>query len=192
MRTSCSRSSPAPNGLWHDPLLRASHANAPSRSDRAGASGEPDQRLAGAPLGGRLRRARRARRSDVELAVSEAVTNCIIHAFPERADGKITLRAEIRGSRLAITVSDDGTGMRPNLASRGLGIGIPLSTVLLYTDGLIERREHDIDVAIERLKQAFASGPEEPAEIVESLPAQFGAEREQDDIALLAARIGVS
>ncbi|MGZ5357169.1 MAG: ATP-binding protein [Solirubrobacterales bacterium] len=135
---------------------------------------------------------RRARRSDVELAVSEAVTNCIIHASPERAGGKITLRAEIRGSRLAITVSDDGTGMRPNLASRGLGIGIPLSTVLLYTDGLIERREHDIDVAIERLKQAFASGPEEPAEIVESLPAQFGAEREQDDIALLAARIGVS
>jgi anti-sigma regulatory factor (Ser/Thr protein kinase) len=68
----------------------------------------------------------RARRSDVELAVSEAVSNCIIHAFPERADGKMTLRAEITGSRLAITVSDDGTGMRPNLASRGLGIGIPL------------------------------------------------------------------
>jgi anti-sigma regulatory factor (Ser/Thr protein kinase) len=68
----------------------------------------------------------RARRSDVELAVSEAVTNCIVHAFPARADGKITLRAEITGSRLAITVSDDGTGMRPNLASRGLGIGIPL------------------------------------------------------------------
>ena len=67
-----------------------------------------------------------AKRDDVELAVSEAVTNCIVHAFPERADGKITLRAEVRGSRLAITVSDDGTGMRPNLTSRGLGIGIPL------------------------------------------------------------------
>jgi stage II sporulation protein AB (anti-sigma F factor) len=67
-----------------------------------------------------------ARSDDVELAVSEAVTNCIVHAFPERADGKIRLCAEVRGSRLAITVSDDGTGMRPNLSSRGLGIGIPL------------------------------------------------------------------
>jgi PAS domain S-box-containing protein len=66
----------------------------------------------------------------------------------------------------------------------------PGSTILLYTDGLIERREYDIHVAIERLKSAFASGPAEPAEIVESLPAQFGAERVQDDIALLAARIG--
>lgn len=67
-----------------------------------------------------------AKRSDVELAVSEAVTNCVVHAFPEAADGKIRLRAEISGSRVAITVSDDGTGMRPNLSSRGLGIGIPL------------------------------------------------------------------
>jgi serine phosphatase RsbU (regulator of sigma subunit) len=64
------------------------------------------------------------------------------------------------------------------------------STVLLYTDGLIERREYDIDVAIERLKDAFATGPQDPAEIVERLPAQLGAERVQDDIALLAARVG--
>jgi serine/threonine-protein kinase RsbW len=67
-----------------------------------------------------------AAREDVELAVSEAVTNSVVHAFPGAASGTIKVRAEIQGSRLAVTVSDDGTGMRPNLASRGLGIGIPL------------------------------------------------------------------
>jgi serine/threonine-protein kinase RsbW len=71
-------------------------------------------------------RAGARRTTDVELAVSEAVTNCVVHAFPEGAGGRIRLQAEVQGSRLAITVSDDGTGMRPNLNSRGLGIGIPL------------------------------------------------------------------
>jgi serine phosphatase RsbU (regulator of sigma subunit) len=82
-------------------------------------------------------------------------------------------------------------GWREDLAIASNFANLPRgSTVLLYTDGLIERREYDIDVAIERLKEAFASGPEDPAAIVESLPAQLGAERVQDDIAVLAARVG--
>jgi hypothetical protein len=66
----------------------------------------------------------------------------------------------------------------------------PGSTVLLYTDGLIERREYDIDVAIQRLKDAFAAAPDDPQQIVDSLPVKLGAESVPDDIALLAARIG--
>jgi serine phosphatase RsbU (regulator of sigma subunit) len=63
------------------------------------------------------------------------------------------------------------------------------STVLLYTDGLIERREYDIEVAIQRLKDELAAAPDDPEEIVGSLPGKLGAESVPDDIALLAARI---
>jgi serine phosphatase RsbU (regulator of sigma subunit) len=62
------------------------------------------------------------------------------------------------------------------------------STILLYTDGLIERRRLDLQVGIERLKEAFAAAGAPPESIVEEIPRAMGAERVPDDIALLAAR----
>ena len=67
-----------------------------------------------------------AERFDVELAVSEAVSNAVVHAYPEGGAGTIRVRARAVGDSLEITVSDDGTGLRPNLNSPGLGLGIPL------------------------------------------------------------------
>jgi serine/threonine-protein kinase RsbW/stage II sporulation protein AB (anti-sigma F factor) len=67
---------------------------------------------------------------DVKLAVSEAVGNSVVHAFRDRDPGTITLRARADRGQLIITVADDGTGMRPNLQSRGLGLGISLITKL--------------------------------------------------------------
>jgi anti-sigma regulatory factor (Ser/Thr protein kinase) len=68
-----------------------------------------------------------AAREDVELAVSEAVTNSVVHAYPESAmSGRITLRAEVTGSNLLVKVTDDGVGMRPNPDGTGLGFGLPL------------------------------------------------------------------
>ena len=68
--------------------------------------------------------------ADVKLAVSEAVGNAVVHAFRDREPGTITLTARTGRGRLIITVTDDGTGMRPNLQSRGLGLGISLITKL--------------------------------------------------------------
>jgi anti-sigma regulatory factor (Ser/Thr protein kinase) len=65
---------------------------------------------------------------DVKLAVSEAVTNAVTHAFRGRNPGTITLSASHQGGRLQITVADDGIGMTPNLESTGLGFGVPLIT----------------------------------------------------------------
>lgn len=67
-----------------------------------------------------------AERFDVELAVSEAVSNAVIHAYPDGDPGTIRVRAEAVGKALEITVSDDGSGLRPNVNSPGLGVGIPL------------------------------------------------------------------
>ena len=48
---------------------------------------------------------------DIKTAVSEAVTNCIVHAYPDSI-GKITMRLRIlEGEKLEITVQDNGIGI---------------------------------------------------------------------------------
>ena len=48
---------------------------------------------------------------DIKTAVSEAVTNCIVHAYPESL-GKITMRLRVMtGGRLEIVVKDTGRGI---------------------------------------------------------------------------------
>ena len=48
--------------------------------------------------------------SDVKTAVSEAVTNCIVHGYPNGV-GEITLEGEIKGEILHINVFDEGIGI---------------------------------------------------------------------------------
>ncbi len=48
--------------------------------------------------------------SDVKTAVSEAVTNAIVHGYPDSV-GEVTLSAEISGNTVHITVSDCGVGI---------------------------------------------------------------------------------
>jgi serine/threonine-protein kinase RsbW/stage II sporulation protein AB (anti-sigma F factor) len=62
----------------------------------------------------------------VALAVSEAVGNAVVHAYPEGNPGTITVRALTESGFLVVSVADDGTGMRPNPQSTGLGLGLPL------------------------------------------------------------------
>ncbi len=48
---------------------------------------------------------------DIKTAVSEAVTNCIVHAYPETI-GKITMRLKILdGEKLEICIRDWGRGI---------------------------------------------------------------------------------
>ena len=49
--------------------------------------------------------------SDIKTAVSEAVTNCIVHAYPD-AVGPVELSAEVKGgNQLVVAVSDKGVGI---------------------------------------------------------------------------------
>ena len=66
--------------------------------------------------------------NDVKLAVSEAVSNSVTHAFRGRDAGTISVRARVERDRLIVVVADDGTGMRPNVDSPGLGFGRSLIT----------------------------------------------------------------
>ena len=48
---------------------------------------------------------------DIKTAVSEAVTNCVVHAYPKQS-GIITLRCEIEGDSVKIIVKDSGIGIK--------------------------------------------------------------------------------
>ena len=64
---------------------------------------------------------------DIRTAVSEAVTNCIVHAYPEKL-GNITLRCRIlKDNILDIVVNDKGIGIsdleqarRPSFTTGGI------------------------------------------------------------------------
>ena len=64
------------------------------------------------------------------------------------------------------------------------------STLVLYSDGLVERRGESIDVGLERLRLAVLHGPREPERLVEHLLQRLvGSGERGDDIALLAVRL---
>lgn len=63
---------------------------------------------------------------DVALATSEAVTNVVLHAYREDIDGELRVSAVLIGGDLVVTVSDDGCGMKPDLDSPGLGMGLAI------------------------------------------------------------------
>lgn len=48
--------------------------------------------------------------TDIKTAVSEAVTNCIIHGY-EGGAGKIRIDCKMKGNELFITVTDKGCGI---------------------------------------------------------------------------------
>jgi anti-sigma regulatory factor (Ser/Thr protein kinase) len=77
----------------------------------------------------------------VRLAVSEALTNVIMHAYRHDADlGTATVSVTVSPTRgiLEITVSDDGIGLQPRADSPGIGLGLPLIRQL--TDQFDHRR----------------------------------------------------
>jgi serine/threonine-protein kinase RsbW len=61
--------------------------------------------------------------ADVRLAVTEAATNAVIHAYRE-AEGDLTVTAAVQDGKLAIVISDSGPGLVERHDSPGLGVGL--------------------------------------------------------------------
>jgi serine phosphatase RsbU (regulator of sigma subunit)/anti-sigma regulatory factor (Ser/Thr protein kinase) len=100
-------------------------------------------------------------------------------AFP---DGRIELLEGGRGLPLGT-----GPGTEYALDVVELDSG---SVLLLYTDGLVERRGTSIDTGLEQLRATVAAGPREPERLVEHvLESMVGSAERDDDIALLAVRV---
>jgi serine/threonine-protein kinase RsbW len=67
--------------------------------------------------------------SDIKLAVTEACTNVVVHAYPE-GEGPMGMRASIDDRQLLLVVTDRGRGIVPRPDSPGLGLGLPLIATL--------------------------------------------------------------
>ena len=82
---------------------------------------------------------------DIKTAVSEAVTNAVVHAYAGRADGKVFLRASLDEQKVEIEVEDFGCGIadvaqamtpfytsQPDQERTGMGF----SLILSFMDGV--------------------------------------------------------
>lgn len=68
-----------------------------------------------------------AAREDVRLAVSEAASNCVLHAYegmPEPVRRLLRVLAAQRGDLLVVDIEDEGQGMTLRPDSPGLGLGL--------------------------------------------------------------------
>lgn len=69
---------------------------------------------------------------EIKVAVSEGVSNAIIHAYGEKEEGQITIEMTIQGDLLTIKVKDEGIGMeetqdvfQPSFTTAGrMGLGL--------------------------------------------------------------------
>jgi serine/threonine-protein kinase RsbW len=64
--------------------------------------------------------------SDVRLAVTEACSNVIVHAYADRPPGPLEVDATLLDGELAVVVRDEGPGIVPHPGGPGLGLGLPL------------------------------------------------------------------
>jgi serine/threonine-protein kinase RsbW/stage II sporulation protein AB (anti-sigma F factor) len=66
----------------------------------------------------------------VRLAVSEAVSNVVVHGYRGLEPGAVTVAAEAEDQELRVVVSDEGCGLVPRTDSPGMGLGLPLISQL--------------------------------------------------------------
>lgn len=73
------------------------------------------------------RGASQRQREDIALAVSEAITNAVLHAYADHdRPGDVDVSAWVHDRCLEVVVSDDGSGIVPRPVSPGLGLGLGL------------------------------------------------------------------
>ncbi len=88
----------------------------------------------------------------IRLAISEAVTNVVIHAYVGAAQpGPVRIAAHVEDATVNVVVTDEGRGMVPRLDSPGLGMGLAL--IAHAADNL---DVHDGDPIGTQLRMTFA------------------------------------
>jgi serine/threonine-protein kinase RsbW len=90
----------------------------------------------------------------IRLAVSEAVTNVVLYAYPWRV-GHIYVTVRLAEGELWVLIADNGCGMHAGCESEGLGLG--LAVIASVTDGfsIVERSSGGTEL---RLRFSLAEG----------------------------------
>jgi anti-sigma regulatory factor (Ser/Thr protein kinase) len=83
----------------------------------------------------------------VRLAVSEALTNSVLHAY-RGGSGPIYVNAAVASGELWILISDDGCGLTPRPERPGLGLGLGLISQVSDDFGIVSRATGGTEVRI--------------------------------------------
>jgi anti-sigma regulatory factor (Ser/Thr protein kinase) len=87
-------------------------------------------------------------RNDVALAVSEAVTNAVLHAYGTGREGApVHVRAVVHDDVLDVLVADEGLGTtRRESPARGLGLGLGVIADTTVRSQMRSRRPHGTEM----------------------------------------------
>jgi anti-sigma regulatory factor (Ser/Thr protein kinase) len=86
--------------------------------------------------------------TDIALAISEAATNAVIHAYPagRAANGTASLRGNVADDWLELAVADRGAGFRPGPPG---GLGFGLKVMAEVSDSMrVEQRDEGTTVVL--------------------------------------------
>ncbi|WP_159797080.1 SpoIIE family protein phosphatase [Puerhibacterium puerhi] len=136
---------------------------------------------------------------------SDAIATAVVARLEPMPDGGTRLRWSSAGHPPPMLVEAGGGAVTPLVASRPdalLGIMpdserhegsvalVPGSTVVLYTDGLVERRDQHLRTGMDRLAQALGDlAGLELDELCDEVVARMVPEHPADDVALVAVRL---
>ncbi|WP_026884405.1 anti-sigma F factor [Clostridium akagii] len=103
--------------------------------------------------------------SDVKTAVSEAVTNAIIHGYGDNKEGKVIIESILNKNEISISVMDEGCGIsdikkareplytsRPDLERSGMGFTV----METFMDSVEIESSENVGTRI-RMKKVFSS-----------------------------------
>jgi serine/threonine-protein kinase RsbW len=85
---------------------------------------------------------------DMRLAVTEACTNVVRHAYQDGDPGPIDVVIRPNGDRLDLIVEDHGQGIGPSADVSGPGLGLPLIAALADSVELEQRPTRGARVAM--------------------------------------------
>jgi len=106
--------------------------------------------------------------ADLKLAVTEACSNAVRHAYPAAVSGVIELELVTRDDRLELVVEDHGAGFVPHVwvppppSERG-GMGLPIIRAVM--DELVIRPGADGGTVVHMTKLAAQSRPDEDGRV---------------------------
>jgi anti-sigma regulatory factor (Ser/Thr protein kinase) len=98
------------------------------------------------------------RLEEIRLAVSEALTNAVVHAYRDVDAGRFHVTAAVASGELWVLISDDGRGLHAWNDSRGLGVGLSLISGLSDDFAIVTRASGGTEVQMRfDLKKAGVS-----------------------------------
>ncbi|HTX12115.1 MAG TPA: ATP-binding protein [Solirubrobacteraceae bacterium] len=86
------------------------------------------------------------RLEEIRLAVSEALTNAVVHGYRNGDAGRLHVTAAVTSGELWILIGDDGRGMHAWNDSSGLGIGLSLISGLSDDFAILTRASGGTEV----------------------------------------------